>query len=103
MFADSPLLRALGMGVRIGDPALPLLSPDAQLDPQACSKLQFDVIKSLPDALADADSPNARNWLLQRWLPAVALGAALGLVVARYSSASRRSTPVSSTARRFLR
>jgi ABC-type enterobactin transport system permease subunit len=93
----------LGVGVRIGDPALPLLSSDAQLDANACGKLQVDVLKRLPDALADADSPNARDWLLQRWLPAVVLGAALGLGVARYSSSSRRSTPVSSTARRFLR
>ncbi|HLZ32256.1 MAG TPA: hypothetical protein VKV73_33450 [Chloroflexota bacterium] len=103
LFADSPLLRYLGVGVRIGDPALPLLCPDAQLDPGASGKLQFDVIKNLPDALADADSPNARNWLLQRWLPALLLGGAVGLGVAHYSSASRRSTPVSRTARRFLR
>jgi hypothetical protein len=103
LFADSPLLLPLGISARIGDPALPLLKPDAPLDSNARDKLQFDVIKALPDALADPDSPNARNWLLQRWLPALGLGVAVGLVVARYSSASRRSTPVSSTARKFLR
>jgi hypothetical protein len=103
MFADSPLLRTLEVGVRIGDPALPLLKPDAPLDPEAKQKLQFEVIQKLPDALADADSPNARNWLLQRGLPALVLGAAVGLLAKHYSSSSRRSTPVSSTARRFLR
>lgn len=103
MFADSPLLRALGVGVRIGDPALPLLRPDVQLDPNAAAQLQCEALKKLPDALAGADSPNARNWLLQRWLPALALGVGVGVVAARYSSASRRSTPVSRTARRFFR
>ena len=103
MFADSPLLGPFGIAVRIGDPALPLLRPDAPLDARARELLQFDEIKNLPDALADARSPNVRNWLLQRGLPAVVLGAGVGLVVEHYSSSSRRSTPVSSTARRFLR
>jgi hypothetical protein len=103
LFADSPLLLALGIGVRIGDPALPLLKPDALLSPEARRLLQLDVIKNLPDAVADPYSPNARVWLLQRGLPALVLGAAVGALAARYSSASRRSTPASRTARRFLR
>jgi hypothetical protein len=103
MFADSPLLGPFGIAVRIGDPALPLLKPHAQLDKRARELLQFDEIRNLPDAIADARSPNARNWLLRRSLPAAAIGAAAGVVAARYSSSSRRSTPVSRTARRFLR
>jgi hypothetical protein len=103
MFADSPLLGPFGIAVRIGDPALPLLRPDAPLDARARELLQFDEIKNLPDALADARSPNARNWLLQRALPAAVLGVGIGLVVEHYSSSSRRSTPVSRTARKFLR
>jgi hypothetical protein len=103
MFADSPLLRSLGIGVRIGDPALPLLKRDAPLDPDARVKLQFEVIHDLPDARAHPESPNARNWLLRRAVPALLLGTAVGLLVERYSSSSRRSTPVSSTARKFLR
>jgi hypothetical protein len=104
MFADSPLLGPFGIAVRIGDPALPLLRPDAPLDARARELLQFDEIKNLPDALADARSPNARNLLVQRFLPAVALGAAVGVVAeSYYSSSSRRSTPVSRTARKFLR
>jgi hypothetical protein len=65
MFADSPLLRSFGMGARIGDPALPLLKSDAQLDVETKQKLQFDKIKDLPDALADAGSPNIRVWLVR--------------------------------------
>ncbi|MGI9148544.1 MAG: hypothetical protein ACR2IK_18685 [Chloroflexota bacterium] len=103
LFADSPLLGAFGIAARIGDPALPLLRPDAQLDHRTRELLQFDELKVLPDARADARSPNARDWLFQRGLPAVVVGVLVGLVAERYSSSSRRSTPASSTARRFLR
>lgn len=99
LFADSPLLRLTGIGARVGDPGLPLLRPSAQLDPRARRYLQFDKIKNLPDALADAEAPNVWLWG-RRLIPAAVAGAVLGWF---YSSASRKSTPVSSTARRFLR
>jgi hypothetical protein len=99
MFADSPLLRSFGIGARIGDPALPLLKPDAPLEAETKQQLQFDKIKDLPDALADAESPNVRVWLV-RLAPIMVLGA---LVRRVYSSSSRRSTPASITARRFFK
>jgi hypothetical protein len=99
LFADSPLLRWFGIGVRIGDPALPLLNPEARLDELARARLQFDKITYLPDALAGANSPNGQLWA-HRLVPLVALALLAGRA---YSSASRRSTPISSTARRFLR
>jgi hypothetical protein len=99
LFADSPLLRGLGIGMRVGDPALPLLRPDATLDQDARTRLQFDAIKQLPDALADVEAPNVRLWI-HRALP-LALVAAAGL--AGYSSASRRSSPASRTARKFFK
>ncbi len=99
LFADSPVLRTLGIGARIGDPALPLLRAEAHLDEPARSSLQFDKIKGLPDALADAGSPNTRLWA-HRLLP---IALALPLALKLYSSASRRSMSASSTARRFLR
>jgi len=99
MFADSPLLRSFGIGARIGDPALPLLKHDASLDPQVKHKLQFDKIRNLPDALADAESPNVRVWLI-RLAPLLVLGA---LVSRAYSSSSRKSTPASRTARKFFK
>ena len=100
LFADSPLLRAFGIGVRIGDPALPLLRPNASLEQEARQKLQFETIKNLPDALADVDSPNMRLWA-QRFVPLLPLLVLVG--VRAYSSASRKSAPVSRTARKFLR
>jgi hypothetical protein len=102
MFADSPLLRTVGLAVRIGDPSLPLLAPDARLDDRARALLQFEGVRGLPAADADVASPNARLWLA-RMAPALALGATLGWLVRRYSSASRRSTPASRTARRFFK
>jgi hypothetical protein len=96
LFADSPLLRSFGIGARIGDPALPLLKPDAALDGDAKQKLQHDTICALPDALADAGSPNLRVWVV-RLAPLLLVGALV------YSSASRRSTPASRTARRFFK
>jgi len=99
LFADSPLLQWLGVGVRIGDPALPTLRVDAQLEPRARELLQFETIKNLPDPTAGVGSPNVRLWS-QRALPVLALVVAALRV---YSSASRKSTPASRTARKFLR
>jgi hypothetical protein len=99
MFADSPLLRSFGLGARIGDPALPLLKQEAPLHTEVRHKLQFDNIKNLPDALADAESPNVRVWLV-RLAPIVVLGALVGQA---YSSSSRKSTPASITARKFFK
>jgi hypothetical protein len=56
----------------------------------------------LPDPLADADSLNAQLWV-HRLVPVLVLGALVCRRLAPYSSSSRRSTPVSSTARKFLR
>jgi hypothetical protein len=103
MFADSPLLRALGFSVRVGDPALPLLRPDADLDERARRLLHAEAVKQLPDAEADPDSLNARLWL-RRAAVAAPLGWAIGhALAAGYSSGSRRSMPASSTARRFFK
>ena len=60
MFADSPTGRLLGVDLRVGDPALPLLRPDARLDRKAEGLLRADMIRRLPDALTKWDAPNAR-------------------------------------------
>jgi hypothetical protein len=99
LFADSPLLQSIGVDARVGDPAMPLLRPEARLDPDARQKLQLDKIKNLPDPRAAAESPNVQLWA-HRLLPAILFGALIGWF---YSSASRRSTPASSTARRFFK
>jgi hypothetical protein len=102
LFADSPLLRLLGLSARVGDPALPLLRQDAHLDERTSRLLHADAVKRLPDALADPESPNIRFWLV-RLAVVGAIGWGLGHLAGRYSSGSRRSSPASSTARRFLR
>jgi hypothetical protein len=85
LFADSPLLRWLGIGVRIGDPALPLLRPDAQLEQKARERLQFETIKHLPEALASAESPNVRLWAQRLLMFALPLAAVVLLARLRES------------------
>jgi hypothetical protein len=95
LFADSPLLRRLGVGVRIGDPALPLLTADASLSLSARRHLQADTLKRLPDALARPGSPNIRLWS-QRVLPFALAGlcaAALTFVMSRKRIGVRRVLP----------
>jgi hypothetical protein len=82
LFADSPLLRRVGIGVRIGDPALPLLRPDVRLDRRTADLVRSDVAGQLPDALAGPEAPNVRVWGTRL---AVMLGVGLvaGTLVAR--------------------
>jgi len=82
LFADSPVLQALGIGMRIGDPALPLLKPDVRLDDRSEELLRADALRELPDALAGASAPNSRVWF-RRLMPTIVAGAAGGYVLAR--------------------
>lgn len=63
MFADSPTAQSLGFGVRVGDPALALLKPDARLDPKAERLLRADFLRRLPDPTAEWNSPNGYSWI----------------------------------------
>jgi hypothetical protein len=63
MFGDSPTAQALGFGMRVGDPALALLKPTAQLDRQAERLLRADFLRALPDPTARWDSPNGHLWI----------------------------------------
>ncbi len=63
LFGDSPTGMAFGIGLRVADPALPLLRPDVKLEPRAAYLLRAETVRSLPDPLADHDAPNARLWL----------------------------------------
>jgi hypothetical protein len=62
LFADSPLLRRFGIGVRVGDPALPLLRPDVSLDHRTAELVRADVASQLPDPLSDVDDPTVHSW-----------------------------------------
>ena len=63
LFGDSPTGMALGIGLRIGDPALPLLRTDAVLEPRAAYLLRADTVRKQPEPLAAHDAPNAHLWL----------------------------------------
>lgn len=63
LFADSPTARALGFGMRVGDPALALLKPDVRLDPNAERLLRADFLRALPDPTTEWDSPNGHLWI----------------------------------------
>jgi hypothetical protein len=80
LFADSPLLHILGIGARIGDPALPLLG--AQLHEPAERLLHADALRRLPDALAGPMTPNARLMVVRLTLAAL-IGSFVGARLAR--------------------
>ncbi|HEY0792271.1 MAG TPA: hypothetical protein VGD78_14500 [Chthoniobacterales bacterium] len=61
LFADSPLAHFLGFGgLRVGDPALPLLRPDAHVSPQAEALLRADALRHLPDPKSAWNAPSWR-------------------------------------------
>jgi hypothetical protein len=65
LFADSPTARWLGFGVRMGDPALPLLRPEVRLDRRTERLLRAPLLRTLPDPITSWNAPNAR-FLLHR-------------------------------------
>ncbi len=85
MFGDSPTARSLGFGLRVGDPALPLLRPDARLDARATRLLRVETVRAQPDPLARHDAPNAHLWL-GRFIVWGVLASVVGLVARRLTS-----------------
>ena len=63
LFGDSPTGLALGVGLRVGDPALPLLRPDAELDARSSKLLRVSVVQAQADPTSEYDAPNAHLWL----------------------------------------
>ena len=61
MFADSPAARAMGFGLRVGDPALALLRPDVRLDDRSAFLLRADTLRALPNPVTGWAAPNARH------------------------------------------
>lgn len=90
LFADAPVLRRLGIGLRVGDPALPLLRPEARLDQRVEVRLRADAARALPDPLASPDAPNARLRAARalRIVGAATGVAALGLLWRRAAGSS---------------
>ena len=76
LFADSPTARALGFGMRVGDPALPLLKREVRLDQNSERLLRAGLLRALPDPTAQWDAPNGHLWI-RRVLGLMLLFAAL--------------------------
>ena len=85
LFGDSPTARNLGFGLRVGDPALPLLRRDARLDARATRLLRVETVRAQPDPLASHDAPNAHVWLGRLILWSV-LASVAGWLVHRLTS-----------------
>ena len=62
LFGDSPTGQSLGLGLRVGDPALPLLRPDVKLDARTSELLRVETVRAQPDPTAAHGSPNAHRW-----------------------------------------
>jgi hypothetical protein len=78
LFGDSPTGQALGLGLRVGDPALPLLREEANLDERAKKLLRLSVVSQQAVAFAAHDAPNARVWLGRAIVWSVLLGLVAG-------------------------
>jgi hypothetical protein len=88
IFADSPILRSLGVEMRSGEPALPLLRRDGSLTPEAESRLHGAILRALPDPKASSASISLRQ-LHHRVLIGGAVVAAITFVICAILSATR--------------
>lgn len=61
VFADSPVLRTLGIPVRSGGPALPLIRQDQPLPEPAEKMLRGRALRTLPDPLAKSEDVSVRQ------------------------------------------
>jgi hypothetical protein len=92
LFADSPTASALGFGIRVGDPALPLLKPEARLTPDAKRLLRADIRRALPDPTAQWDAPNGHLWICRVLELMLLIAAVVGLSFYRKKRPRRGST-----------
>ncbi len=81
LFGDSPFARMLGLGLRVGDPALPLLRPDVKLDEKAAKLLRADIVSRLPDPTEAWNAPNARLRVRRAVFSLFLAGICVGLVL----------------------
>jgi hypothetical protein len=79
LFADSPIMSAIGVYMRSGEPALPLLKRNAQLPARSDALLEVDALRRLPDPIAANDSISLRQLHLRCVLLAAVCVALAGL------------------------
>jgi hypothetical protein len=77
LFGDSPTARNLGIGLRVGDPALPVLRRNCQLEGRAETLLRVAIVRGQDDPLAGHGAPNARVWV-GRFVTWLVVGLLLG-------------------------
>jgi hypothetical protein len=83
LFADSPIMSAIGVYMRSGEPALLLLKRDAQLPARSADLLKEEALRKLPDPIAATDSMSLRQLHIRCILvslAAVGLAGLAGLV-----------------------
>lgn len=80
IFADSPMMSAIGVYMRSGEPALPLLKRNAQLPARSAALLKLDALRQLPDPIAANDSMSLRQLHLRCMLISVACVALAGML-----------------------
>lgn len=93
LFADSPIMKAIGVYMRSGEPALPLVKRDAQLAPRSASLLKVDALRKLPDPIAANDSISLRQLHL-RCLLITTIGMALAALVSAVLKPTGRSREI---------
>ena len=82
LFAHVPVLGLLGINFPIGDPAMPLLRPDAQLDPVAARMLRLNELRQLTDT-PWGFQPSAISRAVPRYLAAATVAGTVGYLLAR--------------------
>jgi hypothetical protein len=80
LFGDSPTARAIGFGMRVGDPALTLLKPNASLDPEAERLVRADILRTLPNPTTSWNAPNGHLWIRRGLASSLLLAATYGLI-----------------------
>ena len=61
LFADSPIMSAIGVYMRSGEPALLLVKRDAHLPERSAALLKVDALRKLPDPIAANDAMSLRQ------------------------------------------
>jgi hypothetical protein len=80
LFADSPIMSAIGVYMRSGEPALLLVKRNAQLPARSAALLRVDALRQLPDPIAANDSMSLRQLHFRCILICMACVALAGVV-----------------------
>lgn len=89
LFADSPIMSAIGVYMRSGEPALLLVKRNAQLPARTAALLKVDALRKLPDPIAANDSMSLRQLHFRCILISMAWVALAGLARLLRSPARR--------------